>query len=36
MNHKKIKLKKLHNNFKKKIDNLHFISNNILTKFLKS
>ena len=34
MNRKK-KKKMLHNNLKKKIDNLHFIPNNILTKFFK-
>ena len=36
MNHKK-KKKVFHNNFFliKKIDNLHFMSNNILTKFFK-
>ena len=33
MYHKKQKV--LHNNLKKKIDNLHFIPNNILTKFFK-
>ena len=33
---KKKKIKKvLHNNFKKKMDNLHFIPNNILTNFFK-
>ena len=36
MNHKKIIIKKvLHNNYKKDMDNLHFIPNNILTKFFK-
>ena len=37
MNHKnkKIKKKVLHTNLKKKIDNLHFIPNNILTKIFK-
>ena len=33
MNHKKKKV--LHNNYIKKKDNLHFIPNNILTKFVK-
>ena len=37
MNCKKRKRKKkvLHNNIKKKMDNLHFIPNNIRTKFFK-
>ena len=33
MNHKKKRV--LHNNLKKKMNNLHFIPNNILTKFFK-
>ena len=36
MNCKKKKKKVIHNNFKKKyMDNLHFIPNNIFTKFFK-
>ena len=35
MNRKKKKKKVLHNNLEKKKDNLHFISNNILTNFFK-
>ena len=31
----RIKKKVLHNNYLKKMDNLHFIPNNILTKILK-